>query len=88
VRCVFIIDPNQKIRLILYYPLTTGRNMDEIVRIIDALQTTDKNSVSTPANWRPGDTVILPPPQTQEAAEERLKQGYECVDWYLCKKRV
>ena len=88
VRCVFIIDPNQKIRLILYYPLTTGRNMDEIVRIIDALQTTDKNSVSTPANWRPGDNVILPPPQTQEAAEERLKQGYECVDWYLCKKRV
>lgn len=88
VRCVFIIDPNQKIRAILYYPLTTGRNMDEILRIIDALQTTDKHAVATPANWRPGDKVVVPPPNTQEMAEERLKQGYECVDWYLCKKKL
>lgn len=88
VRCVFIIDPDQKIRTILYYPLTTGRNMDEILRIIDALQTTDKNGVATPANWRPGDKVVVPPPNTQEMADERLKQGYECVDWYLCKKKL
>ena len=88
VRCVFIIDPNQIIRVILYYPLTTGRNMDEILRIIDALQTTDKHAVATPANWRPGDMVVVPPPNTQEMAEERLKQGYECVDWYLCKKKL
>ncbi|MFW6150660.1 MAG: peroxiredoxin [Chloroflexota bacterium] len=88
VRCVFIIDPKQVIRAILYYPLTTGRNMDEILRIIDALQTTDKESVATPANWRPGDMVVVPPPRTQEMAEERLKQGYECIDWYLCKKKV
>ena len=88
VRCVFVIDPNQIIRLILYYPLTTGRNMDEIIRIIDALQTTDENKVATPANWRPGDMVVVPPPNTQEMAEERLKQGYECVDWYLCKKKL
>ncbi|TET41815.1 MAG: peroxiredoxin [Dehalococcoidia bacterium] len=88
VRCVFIIDPNQIIRTILYYPLTTGRNMDEILRIIDALQTTDKNAVATPANWRPGDTVVVPPPNTQEMAEERLKQGYECADWYPCKKKL
>lgn len=88
VRCVFIIDPNQIIRTILYYPLTTGRNMAEILRIIDALQTTDENKVATPANWKPGDAVIVPPPNTQEMAEERLKQGYECVDWYLCKKEL
>jgi len=88
VRCVFIIDPNQIIRLILYYPLTTGRNMDEILRIIDALQATDEHKVATPANWRPGDMVIVPPPNTQEMAEERLKEGYECIDWYLCKKKL
>ena len=88
VRCVFIIDPNQIVRTMLYYPLTTGRNMDEIIRIIDALQTSDENKVATPANWRPGDMVVVPPPSTQEMAEERLKQGYECVDWYLCKKKL
>jgi peroxiredoxin (alkyl hydroperoxide reductase subunit C) len=88
VRCVFIIDDKQIIRTILYYPLTTGRNMDEILRIIDALQTTDANGVATPANWKPGDKVVVPPPNTQEGAEERLKQDYECVDWYLCKKKL
>ena len=88
VRCVFIIDDKQIIRTILYYPLTTGRNMDEILRIIDALQTTDKNGVATPANWKPGDKVVVPAPKTQEMAEERLKEGYECVDWYLCKKKL
>ena len=88
VRCVFVIDPDQIIRTILYYPLTTGRNMDEILRIIDALQTSDKHKVATPANWRPGDMVVVPPPSTQEMAEERVKQGYECVDWYLCKKKL
>jgi len=86
VRCVFIIDPNQIIRAILYYPLTTGRNMDEILRLIDALQVVDKYSVATPANWRPGDKVVVPPPQTTEAAEARLQEGYECVDWYLCRR--
>jgi peroxiredoxin (alkyl hydroperoxide reductase subunit C) len=88
VRAVFIIDPNQVIRLILYYPLSTGRNMDEIIRVVDALQTADAHKVATPANWRPGDMAIVPPPQTQEAAAERMNQGYECVDWYLCKKKV
>jgi len=88
VRCVFIIDPDQIIRTILYYPLTTGRNMQEIIRIIDALQTTDEHKVATPANWQPGDKVVVPPPNTQESAEERLKQGYDCVDWYLCRKKI
>lgn len=88
VRTVFVIDPNQVIRLILYYPLSTGRNMSEILRVVDALQTTDAHGVATPANWKPGDMAIVPPPQTQEAAAERLNQGYECVDWYLCRKKV
>jgi len=88
VRCVFVIDPNQIVRAILYYPLTTGRNMYEILRLVDALQTTDQHGVATPANWKPGDMVVVPPPNTQEMAEERLKQGYECVDWYLCKKKL
>lgn len=88
VRCVFVIDPKQIVRAIIYYPLTTGRNMDEITRLVDALQTTDEYKVSTPANWRPGDEVIVPPPSTQQGAEERVKEGYECTDWYLCKKKI
>jgi peroxiredoxin (alkyl hydroperoxide reductase subunit C) len=88
IRCVFIMDPESKIRTILYYPLTTGRNMKEILRIIDALQTTDKHKVATPANWNPGDPVVVPPPGTTEQAEERTKQGYDCKDWYLCFKKL
>jgi peroxiredoxin (alkyl hydroperoxide reductase subunit C) len=87
-RCVFVIDPNGILRAMIYYPLTTGRNMDEILRLIDALQTTDKHGVATPANWRPGDKVIVPPPKTTEAAEERIKAGYECKDWYFCRKTL
>jgi peroxiredoxin (alkyl hydroperoxide reductase subunit C) len=86
-RAVFVIDEKQVIRAIIYYPLSTGRNMDEILRLIQALQTTDKHGVATPANWRPGDKVIIPPPKTQEMAEERVKEkGPECKDWYFCKK--
>lgn len=88
IRCVFVIDPESKIRAMLYYPLTTGRNMDEILRLVDALQTTDKYKVATPANWRAGDPVVVPPPTTIEQAEERLKEGYECKDWYLCTKKL
>jgi peroxiredoxin 2/4 len=87
VRCVFIIDPESKIRTILYYPLTTGRNMKEIMRIIDALQTTDKLKVATPANWEPGDPVVVPAPVTTEQAEARVKEDYDCKDWYLCFKK-
>lgn len=88
VRAVFIIDPKGVLRAMIYYPLSTGRNMDEILRLIDALQTVDSHKVATPANWRPGDKVIVPPPTTLEMAEERVKAGYECVDWYLCKKTL
>jgi peroxiredoxin (alkyl hydroperoxide reductase subunit C) len=88
-RCVFVIDDKQTLRAMIYYPLTTGRNMDEILRLIQALQTTDANQVATPANWRPGDKVIIPAPNTQEMAEERVKEtGLECIDWYLCKKEI
>ncbi len=88
-RCVFVIDDKQILRAMIYYPLTTGRNMDEILRLIQALQTTDANGVATPANWRPGDKVIIPPPMTQEMAEERVKTpNVECTDWYLCKKEL
>lgn len=86
-RCVFIIDDKQIIRAMIYYPLTTGRNMEEIIRLIKALQTTDKYGVATPANWKPGDKVIVPPPKTAEQAEERVKdKQFECKDWYFCKK--
>ncbi len=88
-RCVFVIDPEQILRAMVYYPLTTGRNMDEILRLIRALQTTDEHGVATPANWQPGEPVIVPPPPTQEAAEERVKaEGMECRDWYFCTKTL
>lgn len=88
-RCVFIIDDKQILRAMIYYPLTTGRNMDEILRVIQAMQTSDKHGVATPANWRPGDKVIVPPPQTQERAEQRVQdKNMECKDWYFCLKEL
>lgn len=88
-RAVFVIDDKQTLRAMIYYPLSTGRNMDEILRVITALQTTDANGVATPANWRPGDKVIIPPPQTQEMAAERVAdKKLECTDWYFCKKSL
>ncbi|MCE5315346.1 MAG: peroxiredoxin [Armatimonadota bacterium] len=88
VRSVFVIDDKGIMRAILYYPMSNGRNMDEILRLLDACQTSDKHGVATPANWRPGEKVIVPPPSTSEGAEKRMTEGYECVDWYLCKKEV
>jgi peroxiredoxin (alkyl hydroperoxide reductase subunit C) len=87
-RCIFFIDPKGILRAMIYYPLSLGRTMQEIVRVIDALQTATANGVATPANWVPGDKVIVPAPNTQEGAEERMKAGYECTDWYLCKKEL
>ena len=88
-RCVFIIDDKQVLRAMIYYPLTTGRNLDEILRVVQALQTSDKNGVATPANWRPGDKVIVPPANTQELAEQRTKDAsLECKDWYFCMKEL
>ena len=88
-RAVFVIDDKQIVRAIVYYPLTTGRNMQEILRLVKALQTTDAHGVATPANWEPGQKVIMPPPKTVEDAEARMAQaGLECKDWYFCKKDI
>lgn len=87
-RCVFVIDGKGTTRAMIYYPLTTGRNMDEILRLIDALQTSDREGVATPANWRPGDKVIVPPPKTVEDARARMKGEYECADWFFCKRSL
>ena len=88
VRAVFIIDPERKIRLIMYYPLNIGRNMDEIKRTLVALQTVTANGVACPVNWKPGEKVIIPAPKTLEALDERLKSGLEMVDFYLAKKEL
>jgi peroxiredoxin (alkyl hydroperoxide reductase subunit C) len=90
VRAVFIIDPEAKIRAILYYPLSTGRNMQEIKRLVTALQKNETEKVSTPANWQPGDDVIIPPPNTMEGVKERLgkeEEGRCCLDWFICLKK-
>lgn len=90
VRAVFIIDPQAKIRTILYYPLSTGRNFDEIKRIILALQKADQDSVATPANWRPGDDVIVPTAGSCGTAKERMESQNEdqyCLDWFMCFRR-
>lgn len=87
-RCVFIIDPQGVLKAMIYYPLTTGRNMEEILRVVKALQTTSQHGVATPANWQPGEAVIVPPPRTMEGAAERLQAGYDCKDWYFCKKEL
>jgi len=91
VRAVFIIDPNGIIRAILYYPQELGRNMDEILRMVKALQISDKNGVAMPANWPNneliGDKVIIPPATDEQTAKERVKQ-YECFDWWFCYKKL
>lgn len=88
VRNVFIIDPKGIIRAILVYPLSTGRNMKEIMRLLLALQAYDNTGYATPADWMPGEPQIIPVPQTMTAAEERLDEGekgaYSCLDWYIC----
>jgi len=88
VRAVFFIDPSKKIRLIMYYPLNVGRNMEEIKRCILALQTSDEHKVAMPLNWIPGDKVIIPAPITIEALAERKASNLEMVDWYLAKKSL
>ena len=86
VRAVFFIDPAGKIRLIMYYPLNVGRNMDEILRVLNGLQVSDKHSVALPLDWKPGQKVIVPPPKTVAEMEEREKSNYEMIDFYLAKK--
>jgi len=88
VRATFIIDPEGVLRAMVYYPMSNGRSIDEFLRLIQAMQTSDANGVATPEAWQPGDQVIVPPPATTEAAEARMTEGYECTDWYFCKKSL
>ena len=88
VRAVFFIDPNGILRAMVYYPMSNGRSIEEFVRLLKALQTSDEHGVATPEGWHPGDKVIVPPPATAEAAEKRMTEGYECIDWFLCKKSL
>jgi peroxiredoxin (alkyl hydroperoxide reductase subunit C) len=90
VRAVFFIDPKGMVRALLYYPLSLGRNIGEILRVFDALQTADSNACATPANWQPGEAVIVPPPITQPDAEKRAAggDGMEIKDWYFAKKKL
>ena len=89
VRCVFFIDPKRTLRAMIYYPLNVGRNFDEILRVVDALQTVDANGVACPANWRPGDKVIVPAPTTTDAARTRAdSKEFEVTDWYLARRNL
>ena len=86
VRAVFFIDPSKKIRLIMYYPLNVGRNMDEILRVLEALQVSDKYKVAMPLNWKKGDKVIVPPPKTLDEMNARIDDdSLEKIDFYLAK---
>ncbi len=88
VRATFIIDPNGILRAMVYYPMTNGRSIPEFLRLVTALQTSDANKIATPEGWQPGDKVIVPTPQDVNAAEKRMNEGYECTDWYFCKKAL
>ena len=83
VRSVFIIDPNKKVRLILTYPASTGRNFAELLRVIDSLQLTDKHSVATPVNWQHGEDVIIVPSLNDEAAKQKFPGGWKTLKPYL-----
>lgn len=88
VRATFFIDPDARIRALVYYPMTNGRSVEEFLRLLEALQTSDAHAVSTPEGWRPGDKVIVPAPATAADAEKRDRAGYETIDWYFSKTEL
>jgi peroxiredoxin (alkyl hydroperoxide reductase subunit C) len=91
VRAVFVIDPKGIIRTIIYYPLSLGRNFDELYRVVIALQTADAFGVATPADWQPGDEVIVPPAGSCGLAKERMEgqdKDVKCYDWFFCTKKI
>ncbi len=89
VRCVFFIDPKRTLRAMIYYPLNVGRNFDELLRVVDALQTVDADQVSCPADWRPGQDVIVAAPATAEGARERASTPeLQVTEWYLARKHL
>lgn len=89
VRAVFVIDAKRTIRALVYYPMNVGRNVDEVLRLVEALQTADTNACATPVNWRKGEKVIVPPPKTvNEVKERESHKEYERYDFYLNKKSL
>lgn len=91
VRAVFFIDPIGKIRAMIYYPLSTGRNFHELKRVLQSLQAVDKHNIATPADWEPGDRVIVPPAGSCGTAKNRMEgkdEGVECADWFFCTKEL
>jgi peroxiredoxin 2/4 len=88
VRSTFFIDDKSTLRALVYYPLSNGRSIQEFLRLLTAMQTSDKNGVATPEGWRLGEKVIIPPPQTVLDAEKRSTEGYEYTDWYFSKKEI
>ena len=88
VRATFFIDPEGKLRAMVYYPMCYGRSIDEFVRLLQALQTSDANKIATPEGWTPGCDVIVPPPKTPAAIEARKAEGYAMKDWYFSTKSL
>jgi peroxiredoxin (alkyl hydroperoxide reductase subunit C) len=88
IRAVFFIDPEGIVRAMIYYPLHNGRSIPEIIRLVKALQATDRYGIATPADWEPGDRVVIPPPKNTREMEKRLEEGYDCLDWYLCFREI
>jgi len=85
VRAVFVIDPKRVVRALVYYPMNAGRNVDEILRLVTALQTADQHACALPVNWRPGEKVVVPPPKVVDDVRERLgHKDYDIKDFYLC----
>ena len=89
-RAVFFIDPKGIIRAIIYYPLSLGRNFDELYRALVAMQTADAFEIATPADWNPGDDVIVPPAGSCGVAKDRMEEGgnMKCYDWFFCTKSI
>ena len=83
VRTVFIIGPDKKIKALLMYPMNSGRNFDEVLRLLESVQLTDKHTLATPVNWKNGEAVIIPPSVSDEVAREKYPQGWETVKPYL-----
>lgn len=83
VRTVFIIGPDKKIKAMLIYPMTSGRNFDEVLRLLDSIQLNAKHTVATPVNWRPGEDIIIPPTVSEEAARKKFPEGYKTLKPYL-----
>ena len=88
VRATFFIDPEGKLRAMVYYPMSNGRSIEEFVRLLQAMQTSDANKIATPEGWTPGCDVIVPPPKTPEAIAKRKGEGYAMKDWYFSTKSL